>query len=76
MQVCCKRNPKFKAKKKAKTKFTPRRHGDLNIIYDVLQAYTSNYMAQASYYISSINITLRDSYIHKGLGLYVLNRLL
>lgn len=74
MQVCCKRNPKFKAKKKTKTKFTPRRHGDLNIIYDVLQAYTSNYMAQASYYISTINKTLRDSYIHKGLGLYVLNR--
>ncbi|CAF2245233.1 unnamed protein product [Brassica napus] len=53
MQVCCKRNPKFKAKEKKKTKFMRRRHGDLNIIYDVLQAYTSNYMAQASH--QSIN---------------------
>ncbi|KFK29216.1 hypothetical protein AALP_AA7G104300 [Arabis alpina] len=48
MQVCCKRNPKFKAKEKVKTKFTPRRRGDLNIIYDILQAYTSNYMAQVT----------------------------
>ena len=71
MQVCCKRNPKFKAKKKAKTKFTPRRHGDLNIIYDVLQAYTSNYMAQASYYISTIDITLRDTCIYKRLKFYM-----
>ncbi|KAG2319314.1 hypothetical protein Bca52824_012527 [Brassica carinata] len=48
MQVCCKRNPKFKAKEKKKTKFARRRHGDLNIIYDVLQAYKSNYMAQVT----------------------------
>ncbi|KAG7541314.1 COBRA plant [Arabidopsis thaliana x Arabidopsis arenosa] len=48
MQVCCKRNPKFKAKEKLKTKFMPRQHGDLNIIYDVLQAYASSYMAQVT----------------------------
>lgn len=51
MQVCCKRNPKFKAKEKAKTKFMPRKRGDLNIIYDILQAYGSNYMAQVSHLI-------------------------
>lgn len=50
MEVCCKRNPKFKAKAKTKTKFMPRQRGDLNIIYDVLQAYTSNYMAQVSHF--------------------------
>ncbi|XP_010448175.1 PREDICTED: COBRA-like protein 11 [Camelina sativa] len=48
MQVCCKRNPKFKSKEKVKTKFTPRQRGDLNIVYDVLQAYKSNYMAQVT----------------------------
>ncbi|XP_033148896.1 COBRA-like protein 11 [Brassica rapa] len=80
MQVCCKRNPKFKAKKKTKTKFTPRRHGDLNIIYDVLQAYTSNYMAQVTIdndsplgRLDHWNLTwewMRGEFIHSLRGAY------
>ncbi|CAF2099764.1 unnamed protein product [Brassica rapa] len=48
MQVCCKRNPKFKVKTGPKTKFAPRRYGDLNIVYDVLQSFGSNYLAQVT----------------------------
>lgn len=48
MNVCCKRNPKFKVKTGPKTKFAPRRHGDLNIVYDVLQSFSSNYLAQVT----------------------------
>ncbi|CAN7011552.1 hypothetical protein BRARA_C03797 [Brassica rapa] len=48
MNVCCKRNPKFKVKTGPKTKFAPRRHGDLNIVYDVIQSFSSNYLAQVT----------------------------
>ncbi|XP_010538043.1 PREDICTED: COBRA-like protein 11 [Tarenaya hassleriana] len=48
MQVCCKKNPKFKDRTNAKTKFMPRQYGDLNIVYDVLQAYPNNYLAQVT----------------------------
>ncbi|KAL3643395.1 hypothetical protein CASFOL_014210 [Castilleja foliolosa] len=47
MHVCCKKDPKFKAKAK-KTKFLPRRHGDLEFTYDVLQAYENRYLAQVT----------------------------
>ncbi|KAK2639542.1 hypothetical protein Ddye_027337 [Dipteronia dyeriana] len=48
MHVCCKKDPKFKAPKVKSTKFAPRRWGDLSITYDVLQAYSNNYMAQVT----------------------------
>ncbi|CAA0383108.1 unnamed protein product [Arabidopsis thaliana] len=48
MHVCCKRNPKIKNKTGLKTKFAPRRYGDLNIVYDVLQSFDSNYLAQVT----------------------------
>ncbi|KAK0600772.1 hypothetical protein LWI29_018275 [Acer saccharum] len=48
MHVCCKKDPKFKAPKVKSTKFAPRRWGDLSISYDVLQAYSNNYMAQVT----------------------------
>ncbi|KDP39068.1 hypothetical protein JCGZ_00825 [Jatropha curcas] len=51
MQVCCKKDPKYKPKtnttKKA-VKFMARQDGDLTIIYDVLQAYGNNYQAQVT----------------------------
>ncbi|XP_010519279.1 PREDICTED: COBRA-like protein 10 [Tarenaya hassleriana] len=48
MHVCCKKNPKFKAKTVPKTKFASRKYGDLNMVYDVLQAYGNNYLAQVT----------------------------
>ncbi|KAJ4836638.1 hypothetical protein Tsubulata_005486 [Turnera subulata] len=49
LQVCCKKDPKAKPPKPAKkTKFMPRRYGDLSITYDVLQTYANNYMAQVT----------------------------
>ncbi|XP_009378852.1 COBRA-like protein 10 [Pyrus x bretschneideri] len=48
MSVCCKKDPKFKAKKVEKTKFMPRQNGDLSITYDILQTYTMNYLAQVT----------------------------
>jgi len=45
MFVCCRKDPKFKPKS-TKVKYTEKRFGDLNIMYDVLQAYTSNYQVQ------------------------------
>ncbi|KAJ8763679.1 hypothetical protein K2173_003151 [Erythroxylum novogranatense] len=47
MQVCCKKDPKYKVKVK-KTKFFTRRYGDLSFTYDVLQAYGNNYLAQVT----------------------------
>ncbi|CAA7025297.1 unnamed protein product [Microthlaspi erraticum] len=80
MEVCCRRNPKFKAKAKTKTKFSRRQRGDLNIIYDVLQAYTSNYMAQVTIDNNSPlgrldhwNLTfewMRGEFIHSMRGAY------
>lgn len=48
MFVCCKRDPKHKAKKTKKTKFLPRQNGDLSFSYDVLQAYSGSYLAQVT----------------------------
>lgn len=48
LQVCCKRDPKHKVKAALKTKFFPRRYGDLSLTYDVLQAYGNNYLAQVT----------------------------
>ncbi|XP_019458562.1 PREDICTED: COBRA-like protein 10 [Lupinus angustifolius] len=48
MSVCCKKDPKAKAKLLKKTKFPPRRYGDLTIAYDVLQAFSNNYYAQVT----------------------------
>lgn len=48
MQVCCKRDPKLKKKKTKPIKFQARRYGDLDITYDVLQAFDNNYLAQVT----------------------------
>ncbi|XP_075669753.1 COBRA-like protein 10 [Castanea sativa] len=48
MYVCCKRDPKYKAKATKKTKFLPRQSGDLSFSYDVLQAFPGNYLAQVT----------------------------
>ncbi|KAJ0101578.1 hypothetical protein Patl1_04302 [Pistacia atlantica] len=48
MHVCCKRNPKYKAPPAKSTKFAPRQNGDLSMIYDVIQAYSNNYLAQVT----------------------------
>lgn len=45
MHVCCVKDPKFKLKN-VTTKHYPRQKGDLDISYDVLQAYENNYQAQ------------------------------
>ncbi|KAI9079172.1 hypothetical protein K1719_038898 [Acacia pycnantha] len=46
MFVCCKKDPKAMVLNKRRTKFPPRRYGDITIGYDVLQASKSNYYAQ------------------------------
>lgn len=48
MHVCCKKDPKLKAKPAKKTKFLERQNGDLSLTYDVLQAYGNNYQAQVT----------------------------
>ncbi|CAK8535250.1 unnamed protein product [Lathyrus sativus] len=48
MFVCCRKDPQVKAKLKKKTKFLPRRYGDLTIAYDVLQAFRTSYYAQVT----------------------------
>nr|GMD49107.1 COBRA-like protein 10 [Ipomoea batatas]GMD51361.1 COBRA-like protein 10 [Ipomoea batatas] len=48
MSVCCKKDPKFKPKKEKKTKFMPKRYGDLSFTYDVLAAYDNKYQAQVT----------------------------
>ncbi|XP_076931170.1 COBRA-like protein 10 [Bidens hawaiensis] len=48
MHICCTKNPKFKAKKKAALKFFPRQKADLSITYDVTQSYKSSYLAQVT----------------------------
>ncbi|KAJ0966115.1 hypothetical protein J5N97_027253 [Dioscorea zingiberensis] len=47
MYVCCIKDPKFK-KMKDTNKFLPRQYGDLNMVYDILQAYDNNYLAQVT----------------------------
>lgn len=48
MFVCCRKDPKAKAKLQKKTKFLPRRYGDLTIAYDVLQAFQTSYHVQVT----------------------------
>ncbi|KAF6162950.1 hypothetical protein GIB67_021099 [Kingdonia uniflora] len=48
MYVCCLRNPKFKANITKATKFLPRQNGDLTLMYDVIQAFEGNYLAQVT----------------------------
>lgn len=48
MFVCCRKDPKVKAKKLKKTQYPPRRYGDLTIAYDVLQSLQNNYYVQVT----------------------------
>ncbi|RDY00907.1 COBRA-like protein 10, partial [Mucuna pruriens] len=48
MFVCCRKDPKVKAKQEKKNKYPPRRYGDLTIAFDVLQAFQNNYYAQVT----------------------------
>ncbi|XP_030522750.2 COBRA-like protein 10 [Rhodamnia argentea] len=47
MLVCCVKDKKKKVKQ-TKNKFLPRQYGDLTFTYDVLQAYSGNYLAQVT----------------------------
>ncbi|KAK8970971.1 COBRA-like protein 10 [Platanthera guangdongensis] len=47
MYVCCVRNSKSKINKSI-TNFLPQQHGDLTIVYDVIQAFPSSYWAQVT----------------------------
>ncbi|GAA0171286.1 hypothetical protein LIER_25356 [Lithospermum erythrorhizon] len=47
MQLCCTRDPKAKVKD-PRGKFMPRTYGDLTFTYDVLQAFSSKYLAQVT----------------------------
>ncbi|XP_047342787.1 COBRA-like protein 10 [Impatiens glandulifera] len=47
MNICCKKDPKFKSKP-IKSKFSPRRHGDLSLTYDVIKVFEGNYEAQVT----------------------------
>lgn len=47
MFVCCVKDPKALLKKK-KTKYAPRRYGDVTIDFDILQANKNNYYAQVT----------------------------
>ncbi|CAL5393402.1 unnamed protein product [Camellia sinensis] len=48
MQVCCTKDPNFKANITSAGDFLPRQNGDLTIMYDVLRTYDSNYWAQVT----------------------------
>ncbi|XP_024027430.1 COBRA-like protein 10 [Morus notabilis] len=48
MYVCCKSDPKYKAKTTKTTKFLPRQNGDLSFTYDIIQAFSGNYLAQVT----------------------------
>ncbi|GMH05717.1 hypothetical protein Nepgr_007557 [Nepenthes gracilis] len=47
MYMCCRKDKKYRSKR-TKTKYAARKYGDLNIMYDVLQAYGNNYLAQVT----------------------------
>ncbi|KAL7186472.1 hypothetical protein ACSBR2_028258 [Camellia fascicularis] len=80
MNVCCRRDPKYKAKKEVKTKFLPRQYGDLSITYDILQAFDGNYLAQVTIdnfhplgRLDHWNLTwewMRDEFIYTMRGAY------
>lgn len=46
MHLCCTRDPKSKIKNNLK--YMPRKYGDLTFTYDVLQAFSSKYLAQVT----------------------------
>ncbi|KAM5585729.1 COBRA-like protein 10 [Rosa sericea] len=48
MFVCCQPDPKFKLKEEKDTKFLPKQNGDLSFIYDVMDSYSNNYLAQVT----------------------------
>ncbi|TYI07082.1 hypothetical protein ES332_A10G202200v1 [Gossypium tomentosum] len=48
MQVCCRKDPKFKANVTVDEEFLPKQSGDLTIMYDVTRTYDSNYWAQVT----------------------------
>lgn len=48
MFVCCTRKAKVNKVKTKSKKFLPRQYGDLSFVYDIMQAYEGNYMAQVS----------------------------
>ncbi|KAE8680203.1 COBRA-like protein 10 [Hibiscus syriacus] len=45
MHVCCKRDPKYKAKS-INSQYMPKQNGDLTFTYDVLKSYEGSYEAQ------------------------------
>ncbi|KAH0751413.1 hypothetical protein KY285_004561 [Solanum tuberosum] len=47
MQMCCKKDPKFKPKNTS-IKFMERQNGDLSFTYDVLSAFENKYQAQVT----------------------------
>ncbi|KAE8704362.1 COBRA-like protein 10 [Hibiscus syriacus] len=47
MHVCCKRDPKYKAKS-LKNQYMPKQNGDLTFTYDVLKSYEGSYEAQVT----------------------------
>lgn len=47
MYACCVKDPKYKVNA-TKTKFLARQTGDLTFSYDVIKAYTDNYLAQVT----------------------------
>ncbi|KAL5097905.1 hypothetical protein RYX36_002232 [Vicia faba] len=46
--VCCTIDPNYKTKIITDENFLPRQNGDLTIIYDVIKAYNSNYLAEVT----------------------------
>lgn len=46
--VCCTSDPNYKTKIITDEKFLPRQNGDLTIMYDVIKAYDSNYLAEVT----------------------------
>lgn len=83
MSVCCKKDPKFKAKK-ITTKFLPRQTADLSIVYDVITAYENKYLAQVTLdnlnplgRLDQWNLTwewMRNEFIYSMRGAYTRKR--
>ncbi|KAK4745811.1 hypothetical protein SAY87_012123 [Trapa incisa] len=79
MYSCCVKDKKHK-KKPTKTKFLPRRYGDLSFTYDVIRAYEGNYQAQVTIEnnhplarLDHWNLTwewMRGEFIHSMRGAY------
>lgn len=80
MQVCCEKDPKFKANETLDEEFLPRQKGDLTIMFDVTGTYESNYLAQVT--IANHNLLgrldnwklswdwMRDEFIYTMKGAY------